>query len=123
MSLGLLALGTGLDVLAAGNSGALPSLAFWCIAVGVATGTWCAGFALLDWIFFARLGSAGGYGFGGFATAIVVGLYALDALLRVDAPSHAAPAGAIALEVSGAALLAVKTWIGRELAAWLDELR
>jgi uncharacterized membrane protein len=123
VAFGLLAFGTGLDVLAAGHSGALPGLAFWSIAAGVATGTWCAVFALLDWIFFARLGSASGVGFGGFATAIVVGLYALDALLRVDEPMRSAPAGAMALEVSGAALLGLKTWIGRELAAWLDELR
>jgi uncharacterized membrane protein len=122
-SLGLLALGTGLDVLAAGHDGPLSWLGFWCIAAGVATGTWCAGFALLDWVLFARLGEAGVFGLDGFATAIVVGLYALDALLRVDGPFRAASPAAMALEVAGAALLAMKTWIGRELAAWLDEHR
>ena len=122
-ALGLLALGTGFDVLAAGHSGALAWLAFWCIAAGVAAGTWCVGFAALDWFFYARLGATGAFGLGGFASAIVVGLYALDALLRVDDPARAAPAGAMALEVSGAALLAMRAWIGRELAAWLDELR
>jgi uncharacterized membrane protein len=120
-ALGFLALGTALDVLAAGHSGPLAWLAFWSVSAGVAAGSWCAAFGLLDWIIYARLGEAGMFGLDGFATAIVVGLYALDALLRVDAPSRAAPPAAMALEVAGAALLAMKTWIGRELAAWLDE--
>jgi uncharacterized membrane protein len=122
-ALGLLALGTALDVLAAGRAGALTWLSFWAIAGGIALGTWCAAFALLDWIFFAELGEAGVCGLDGFATALVVGLYGLAALLRLDAAAHAPPAAGMALEVAGAALLGMKTWIGRELAAWLDERR
>jgi hypothetical protein len=122
-ALGLLALGTALDVLAAGQAGALAWLAFWILVAGIAAGTWCAVFSLFDWIFFARLGEAGVCGLDGFACAVVVGLYGLGALLRVDTAAHTAPPAAMALEVAGAALLATKTWIGRELAGWLDERR
>lgn len=119
VALGLLALGTALDVLAAGQAGALTWLAFWALVLGVAAGTWCAVFALLDWIFFAELGEAGVCGLDGFATALVVGLFGVAALLRIESPAHAAPAGAMAIEIAGAALLGMKAWIGRELASWL----
>jgi hypothetical protein len=122
-ALGLLALGAALDVLALGRPSALSWLAFWSIAAGVAAGTWFAGFALLDWIFFAELGDAGVCGLDGFATALVVGLFGLAALLRVGTYAHVASASAMALEVGGGALLAVRTWIGRELAAWLSDRR
>ena len=120
-SLGLLGLGTALDVLSTGEAGACSCLAFWAIVLGVATGVWCCVFALLDWVTFARLGEAGVYGIGGFVRALVVGLYGLAATLRVATPSHVAYAAAIALEVAGAALLAVMPWIGRELAASVAE--
>jgi hypothetical protein len=122
-ALGLLALGTALDILSAGQPGVLAWLAFWIVVAGVAAGTWCAVFSLFDWIFFARLGEAGVCGLDGFACAVGVGLYGLGALLRVDTTAHMAPASALALEVAGAALLGTKAWIGRELAAWLDERR
>jgi uncharacterized membrane protein len=122
-ALGLLALGAALDVLSFGHAGALSWLAFWAIVAGVAAGTWSAAFALLDWIFFAELGEAGVCGLDGFATAIVAGLFGLAALTRLGSSAHAAPPAAMALEVAGAALLAMRTWIGRELAAWLDERR
>lgn len=118
-ALGLLALGAAFDVLAAGQGGALTWLAFWALVVGVAAGTWCAAFALFDWIFFAELGDLGVCGLDGFATAIVVGLFGLSALLRVHSPAHVAPAAAMVVEVAGAALLAMKAWIGRELASWI----
>lgn len=123
VALGLLAAGTALDVLAAGHAGALSWLAFWSIVAGVALGTWSAAFALLDWIFFAELGEAGTCGLGGFTTALVVGLYGLAALLRVDLPAHGASAPAMAVEVVAAAALGVDKWIGREMAAWLDGRR
>jgi hypothetical protein len=122
-ALGLLALGTALDVLSFGHAGALSWLAFWAILAGVAPATWSAAFALLDWIFFAELGEAGVCGLDGFATAIVAGLYGLAALTRLGAAAHAPPPAAMALEVAGGALLAIRTWIGRELAAWVDERR
>jgi hypothetical protein len=86
-------------------------------------GTWYTMFALLDWIVFARLGEAGVYGVDGFVCALVVGLYGLAALLRVDTAAHAAPAAATALEVAGTALIGTRAWIGRELAAWVCERR
>jgi hypothetical protein len=122
-ALGLLALATALDILAGGRPGALTWLAFWASAVGIAGGAWCALFSLLDWIFFADLGEAGVYGLDGFATSLVVGLYGLSALLRLDAPAHAPPPAAMALEIAAAGLLGMKTWIGRELGQWLDERR
>jgi hypothetical protein len=114
-ALGLLALGAALDVIA--RSGALSWLSFYVIAAGVALGTWCAVFALLDWICFADLGESGAWGLDGVPTAAVIGLYGAAALLRVHSTWHAAGASAMALEVVGAALLANKAWIGRELAA------
>jgi hypothetical protein len=120
-SLGLLALATALDILSAGHPGALTWLAFWATALGIATGAWCAMFSLLDWVFYAELGDAGVYGLDGFATSLIVGLYALSALLRLDAPAHAPPPSAMALEVAAVGLLGMKAWIGRELGQWLDE--
>lgn len=123
VALGLMALGAGLDLLAAGRAGPLTWLAFWAIAMGVATGTWSAMFAVADWVFFADAGDVGVCGLGGFPTALVVGLFGLAALLRVASPDHLAPPAAMALEVAGVALVVTKTWIGRELASWLQERR
>jgi uncharacterized membrane protein len=120
-SLGLLGLGSALDVVA--WSGALSWLSFYAIAAGVAIGTWCALFALLDWICFADLGESGAWGLDGVPTAVVVGVYGAAAALRLHSTWHAAGASAMALEVTGAALLANKTWIGRELAASLANRR
>ncbi len=118
-ALGALALGAALDILAEGRPGALTWLSFWTIVGGVVFGTWCALFALADWVFFARLGEAGTSGLDGFALALVVGLYGLAALLRVDMAEHAPPPSAVVLEVVGAGLLLIKNWIGRELSASL----
>ena len=112
----LLALGVALDAFAVGKAGAVTWLAFWALGLGVALGTWCAIFALFDWIFFAGLGQAGVSGLGGFATALVVGLFGLAALSRVDTAAHAPPSVAIVLEMAGATLMWTRNWIGRELA-------
>jgi hypothetical protein len=120
-ALGLLVLGTSLDMLSAGRAGGLTWLAFWTTTAGVAWGTWCAVWAMFDWIFFARLGDAGVWGADGFASAVVVGLYALSTLLRLDDPARPPSDAARALEVAGAAVLGVRLWIGRELAGWLSE--
>ncbi len=92
-------------------------LSFYTLAAGVALGTWCAVFALLDWICFADLGKSGPWGLDGLPTVLVVGLYGGAVLLRVESTCHVATASAMALEVAGAGLLANKAWIGRELAA------
>jgi hypothetical protein len=110
----MLGLGSALDVIA--RSGALSWLSFYVIAGGVALGSWCAVFALLDWICFADLGESGAWGLDGVPTAAVVGLYGAAAIVRLHSTWHVAGASAMALEVVGAALLANKTWIGRELA-------
>jgi len=122
-ALGLLPLGGALDVLASGRAGALTWLAFWVIVLGVALGTWCTSFALLDWVFFAELGDSGVWGLDGFATATVVGLYGVAALTRVGTDAHGASPLAMALEVGGTGVLFVKAWVGRELAAALRERR
>ncbi|MCL2449299.1 MAG: hypothetical protein FWD17_10150 [Polyangiaceae bacterium] len=115
----LLGLGVALDALSTGRAGAITWLAFWALAAGVALGTWSAIFALFDWIFFASLGEAPGEaglsGLGGFATALVVGLFGLAALSRVDSVAHAPPSVAIVLEMAGATLMWMRNWIGREL--------
>jgi uncharacterized membrane protein len=113
-ALGLLGLGSALDLVA--RRGALTCLSYYTLAVGVALGTWCALFALLDWICFANLGKSGSWGLDGIPTLLVVGLYSAAVLLRVESAWHAATASAMALEVAGAGLLANKAWIGRELA-------
>jgi hypothetical protein len=122
-AMALLGLGTALDVLGAGHEGALTWLAFWVIAAGVAAGTCSATFALLDWMFVAELGEVGVWGLAGFPTATLVAFYGLATLMRVATPAHAPPPSAVALEVAAAALLGLKTWMGRELGAWLDERR
>jgi uncharacterized membrane protein len=115
----LLGLGVALDALSTGRAGAISWLAFWALGAGVAFGTWSAMFALFDWIFFASLGEAPGEanvsGLGGFATALVVGLFGLAALSRVDTWAHAAPPVAIVLEMAAATLMWMRNWIGREL--------
>jgi hypothetical protein len=98
-------------------------MAFWAMVGGIGLGAWCAMFSLLDWLFFAELGDAGVCGLDGFATSIVVALYGLAALLRLDAPGHAPGPSAMALEVAAAGLLGMKAWIGRELGQWLDDRR
>jgi hypothetical protein len=118
---GLLALGSVLDLVA--RRGALTWLSFYTLAVGVALGTWCALFALLDWICFANLGKSGPWGLDGIPTLLVVGLYSGAVLLRVESAWHAATASAMALEVAGAGLLANKAWIGRELAGSMSARR
>lgn len=115
---GLLGLGSALDLVA--RRGALTWLSFYTLAVGVALGTWCALFALLDWICFANLGKSGPWGLDGIPTLAVVGLYGGAVLLRIEPSWHAATASAMALEVAGAGLLANKAWIGRELAGSLS---
>jgi hypothetical protein len=118
---GLLGLGSVLDLVA--RRGALTWLSFYTLAVGVALGTWCALFALLDWICFANLGKSGPWGLDGIPTLLVVGLYSGAVLLRVESAWHAATASAMALEVAGAGLLANKAWIGRELAGSMSARR
>lgn len=110
---GLLVLGSLLDSVA--QRGALTWLSFYALSAGVALGTWCALFALLDWICFANLGKSGPWGLDGIPTAVAVGLYCGAVLLRVESACHVASASAMALEVAGAGLLANKAWIGREL--------
>jgi hypothetical protein len=118
---GLLGLGSVLDLVA--RRGALTWLSFYTLTVGVALGTWCALFALLDWICFANLGKSGPWGLDGIPTLLVVGLYSGAVLLRVESAWHAATASAMALEVAGAGLLANKAWIGRELAGSMSARR
>jgi hypothetical protein len=116
VALGLLGLGSALDLVA--STGALTWVSFYVLGAGVALGTWCALFALLDWICVAELGESGAWGIDGLPTAVVVGLYGGAVLLRAGAVCHGPGASAMALEVVGAALLANRSWIGRELAAW-----
>jgi hypothetical protein len=112
--LGLLVLGTGLDLLARGQAGALTWLAFWTLVAGLATTTWSATFAFLDWVFAPRADRAG-CGFDGIALFTIVALYGLSALFRVDTRGHAPGGPAAALEVAAAALLAMRAWMGHEL--------
>jgi uncharacterized membrane protein len=112
----LLALGTGFDVLASGRAGALTWLAFWAVIVGIAAGTWRATFALLDWVFDADFGEPSSTGVDGVGTALVVGLFGVSALFRLESPAHAAPDAAMAIEIAGVALLGLKAWMGHELA-------
>jgi hypothetical protein len=116
---GLLGLGSALDIVA--RTGAVTWLSFYIIALGVAFGSWCAIFALLDWICFADQGKSGPWGLDGIATAIVAGLYGAAVVLRADSSWHSASSAAMVLEVAGAALIANKAWIGRELAASLAQ--
>ena len=121
MAFGLLGLGSALDIVA--RTDATSWLSFYALAGGVALGTWCAVFALLDWICFADLGERGVWGIDGLPTAVVVGLYGAAVLLRVGAAWHPPGASAMAFEIAGAAMLANRSWIGRELAASLAHRR
>lgn len=117
----LFACGLAIDVV--GSIRALTWLSFYAMAIGVALGAWGVAFAAFDWAWFAEWGNAGAWGLAGIPTAAVVGLNGMAVLLRLDSPWHAAPPSALAVEVAGAALLATKTWLGRELAGSLSSRR
>jgi uncharacterized membrane protein len=111
LSLGLLAVGTALDVLSRGKVGGLTGLSFWLTSVGIAFGAWCATWSLLDWVLVARLGQRGVWGADAFAMTTIIGLYALSAIVRIHRPAHGPPDGALVLEVTGFALIALRSWV------------
>jgi uncharacterized membrane protein len=118
---GLLVLATAFDTLAAVR--ALPSLtelSFWAVVLGASTGLVTAGFALLDWTFYSRIGQRSSCGLGGFVSLMVVALFAAVAILRWNTATHAPTALAFAMEVAGASLLGTRAWLGHEVTSWID---
>lgn len=95
----------------------LATFAFWAIAAGVVGGLAAALFGLWDWLAIPRETRAKRIGlWHGGGNVVVIGLFAVSWLLRLDDPTYLpdnlAP---LLVGVAGAALAMVTAWLGGEL--------
>jgi uncharacterized membrane protein len=90
-------------------------IAYWMIAAGVVSGLLAAPFGMIDWLAIPagtrakRIGALHGAG-----NAVVVALYGVSWLMRMDAPA-APPAPALVLAFLGGGIAVVTGWLGGEL--------
>jgi uncharacterized membrane protein len=114
--LGLLATALVFDVvyLSTGN-GYWSEIAFWMIVAGIVGGLVAAPFGFVDWLAIPartrakRVGGAHGLG-----NLIVVGLYGVSAVMRMDAPAQPESI-ALMLAFAGGGLAVITGWLGGEL--------
>ncbi len=95
-------------------------VAFWLIAAGILGGLAAAPFGLIDWLALpsgTRAKAVGGLHGGG--NAVVLVLFALSLLMRLDAP-HRPEMLAFVISLVGVVLVTVTGWLGGEL---VDRLR
>jgi uncharacterized membrane protein len=115
--LGLLATAVVFDLLrlVTDNEG-FATASYYMIAAGVLSGLLAAVFGAIDFLAIPagtrakRIGAVHGAG-----NVIVVALFAVSWLLRMDEPGHVAPALALWLSLAGGALATVTGWLGGEL--------
>ena len=99
----------------ASRNGRWADIAFWMVAVGVASGLLAAVFGFIDWLAIPsgtrakRVGLLHGVG-----NVVVVGLFIVGWLLRRPAP-QSPPTVAVVLSFVGVALALVTGWLGGEL--------
>ena len=115
--LGLLSTAVIFDVLylITGNEG-LATFSFWAIAAGVVGGLVAAIFGLWDWLAVpsgTRAKAVGAWHGGG--NVIVVALFAVSWLLRVDAPAYQPNLLPFVVALAGAGLSLLTAWLGGEL--------
>jgi uncharacterized membrane protein len=94
----------------------LTFVSFWNLVIGVAIALIAAVFGLIDWTAIPkgtrakRVGAVHGGG-----NVVMVGLFFVAVLLRMDEPSFAVTGGALALEVVALLIGTVTVWLGGEL--------
>lgn len=115
--LGLFVTAAVLDIVGAFADWRLLSVvSFWNIVIGIVTALVAAVFGLVDWTAIPkgtrakRIGAAHGIG-----NVLMVGLFFIAVLLRMDETAFAVTGGALALEIIALALGAVTGWLGGEL--------
>ncbi|MFP5219940.1 MAG: DUF2231 domain-containing protein [Actinomycetes bacterium] len=115
--LGLLATGVVFDVVErVTDNDEFTTASYLMIAAGILTGLLAAMFGAIDWLAIPagtrakRVGAVHGLG-----NVVVVGLFAVSWLLRVDEPGHVPGSLALTLAVVAAALAGVTGWLGGEL--------
>lgn len=115
--LGLLATAVVFDLLRiATGSEDFATASYLMIAAGVVTGLVAAVFGAIDYLAIPpgtrarRVGAVHGLG-----NVVVVGLFAVSWLLRVDEPGHVATALALTLALVAAAVAGLTGWLGGEL--------
>jgi uncharacterized membrane protein len=115
--LGLLATAVIFDVLymITGN-GAFATVAFWNILAGIVGGLAAAVFGLVDWLAIPGGTRAKQVGLlHGGGNVIVIGLFAIVWLMRLNEPGNTPSAAPFVLELLGAGLALVTGWLGGEL--------
>lgn len=115
--LGLLATAVVFDILymITGNA-AFPTVSFYIIAAGIIGGLLAAIFGLIDWLALpnnSRAKSIGGWH--GIGNVVIVTLFAISWLLRMDNANFVPDGLALLLSFAGVALALVTAWIGGEL--------
>jgi uncharacterized membrane protein len=114
--LGLLATALAFDIVSLMTAtGYWSEIAFWLIVAGLVGGLLAAPFGLIDWLAIpsnTRAKRIGAWHGGG--NLIVVALYAVSALLRMDVPAQPEPL-ALATAFAGGGLALVTGWLGGEL--------
>lgn len=115
--LGLLSTAVIFDVLylVTGND-ELAIFAFWAIAAGIVGGLAAAIFGLIDWLAIPRDTRAKGVGLThGIGNVVIVGLFAVSWLLRMDDPTYGDNLLPFVLALIGAGLALFTAWLGGEL--------
>jgi uncharacterized membrane protein len=115
--LGLLITGTIFDLIyLASDNGTFAEVGFWMISAGIIGAVLAALTGFTDWTGIPRGTRAKRIGaLHGTFNAIVLVLFAISWLIRVNNANHAAGAGAFTLEVIAVAIGAGAAWLGGEL--------
>jgi uncharacterized membrane protein len=115
--LGLLAIAVIFDIIRMfTNNDILATVAFWNIAAGVIGGLLAAVFGFLDWINIPAGTRAKQIGLlHGGGNVVVVALFAVSWLLRLNAPDYVPDTLAFTLALVGVLLALVTGWLGGEL--------
>jgi uncharacterized membrane protein len=115
--LGLLATAVILDVIYLFNAnGALATVSFWNIIAGIVGGLIAAVFGFVDWLAIpsgTRAKTVGMWHGGG--NVVIVALFAIAWVLRLNEPGNAPGTASYVLEIAGVLLALVTGWFGGEL--------
>jgi uncharacterized membrane protein len=115
--LGLLSTAVVFDILyvITANEG-LATFSFWAILAGIIGGLVAAIFGTIDWLGLPRDTRARSIGFmHGVGNLVIVGLFILSWLLRLDDPAYLPSVVPMLIGLVGAAMALVTAWLGGEL--------
>jgi uncharacterized membrane protein len=115
--LGLLATSVVFDIgYVVTSNGDLATFSFWALLAGLIGGLAAALFGLIDWLAIPKSTRAKRVGtFHGVGNLVVVGLFALSFLLRLDSAQFLPDPLPMILSLAGAAIALVTAWLGGEL--------